>query len=218
MSDSLQTAEAIDVGRLTAGILCDALDAAGIDAAERCDGAAWSRAFSGQVVCGRVRTLRTGSRCDTVADTEAAQWFDSLQPGDLVWVHGDLRYAFWGELSSRIAMRRGVLGTVVEGLTRDVRRVAAIRYPVWSRGWSGVDIAGRGAVTGLDVPCRYAGSDVESGDTVFAGDDGVVLVKAAERERVEVSVGQILEREDAVIAAIQKGLTAEKIAHTWGPL
>jgi len=152
---------------VTCGMVSDALDAAGIAGMlPGCwvgpDAKAW----------GRVRTLRVGYGGAPVATSAYADWWDSLRPGEMVLVYGAAAWAFWGELSSRLALRVGLAGTVIDGLTRDTRRVQALGYGVWARGYSGLDIAGRGNILALDD--RYA--PVRPGDVLYADMDGVAAV------------------------------------------
>src|SRR5690242_11005583 len=61
---------------------------------------------------------------------------DDIRPGEIILVAagGSARAACWGELFSAAARARGARGTLIDGYSRDARRIAALGYPVWCRG------------------------------------------------------------------------------------
>ena len=130
-------------------------------------------------ILGQVRTLitRPGIRPGCPRET-LADWWESLKPGEIVCVAGSMEWAFWGELCSTLALRSGLVATVVEGLTRDVRRVSNLNYPVFARGYSGRDIAGRGGIAAVDDGAHIGDSLVWPGDWAFLDLAGVVLIQA----------------------------------------
>jgi len=76
------------------------------------------------------------------------------------------------------ARARGARGTLIDGYCRDARRIAALGYPVWSRGTLPLDCKGRTAVTAWRQPAVIGGLQVQPGDLVVADDDGAVVIPA----------------------------------------
>lgn len=129
-------------------------------------------------VYGKVRTLKTASMKERGCSEDAlVAWWCSLGPGEVVWVSGSKDWAFWGELCTRLALRIGLVGTVVDGLTRDTRRVRKLGYPVLARGVSGRDIYGRGHVVGVDCAVEVDGMTVNPGDLAYLDSDGLAVVR-----------------------------------------
>jgi len=119
------------------------------------------------------------------------------------------RIAPWGELLSTAARARGAAGVVMDGLTRDVRAIREMQFPVFAGGIGPLDSKGRGKVMAVDVPVEVAGARVAPGDLVFGDADGVVVVpRAAEAEVIAMALAKVA-GENATREALARG---EKLA------
>jgi regulator of RNase E activity RraA len=144
---------------------------------------------------------------------------DTLQPGDVYICTGSSpSYALWGELMSAAARKRGAVGAVVNGYSRDTRGIMALDFPVFSMGRYAQDQRPRGKV--VDFRCRIKVGDVmvNPGDVVFGDMDGVCVVP----QDIEVEVfTKALEKahgERTVIEAIKKGMLAQEAWDRFGIL
>ena len=164
------------------------------------------RGLKTDAILGRVRTLITADQDTGRPPCEKQEWTDwwlSLEPGEIVWVRGSMDWAFWGEMCSTAANRIGLAATVVDGLTRDTRRVYGLGYPVFSHGRSGRDIGGRGNVVGVDEDAKTDGGIVRSGDWALLDWDGVAVIYGDRKDAVMEAVATKADSEEALAVRIQ---------------
>jgi regulator of RNase E activity RraA len=170
-----------------------------------------------QAVCaGRVRTLlnapaRTG-REDPYK--MAIALMDSLEPGDIAVATSTkpLETGIMGELSATAMRSRGARGCLVDGFTRDARKIIRMRFPVFARGVSPIDTTDRAAVVAIDTPVLFAGRRVSPGTIVFADLDGIVFIpKKAEKDAIQEAARRV-KAESKVRKALGAG---KKVRDVW---
>jgi 4-hydroxy-4-methyl-2-oxoglutarate aldolase len=112
---------------------------------------------------------------------------DQLQPGEIYLASGgDMRCAYWGEILTATAKKRGATGAVINGFHRDTPKILEQNWPVFSRGRFAQDSAVRTQVVDFRCPIEIGQVTVQSGDLVFGDLDGVVVMpKKVETEVIE---------------------------------
>jgi 4-hydroxy-4-methyl-2-oxoglutarate aldolase len=217
MSTTERTAPAVArlAGLSTSGV-SDALDKLGI-VGQALGIAPLDRSFR---LVGRAWTLRygpVGEDRGTVGD-----YIDDLGPDDVVVLDNQSRLdaTVWGDLLTTTAHRRGVAGTVIDGVCRDVDRSLDLGYPIFARGnWmrTGKD---RVRVEATQVPVSIGGVRVEPGDLLLGDGDGLVAVPAARAEEVLLAAEQIEDAEAAIRRAVEAGasLREARITHRYHDL
>lgn len=102
---------------------------------------------------------------------------DQLQPGEIYLAGGgEMRCAYWGEILTATARKRGAAGAVINGFHRDTPKVLEQNWPVFSRGRFAQDSAVRTQVVDFRCPVEIGQVLVQPGDLVFGDLDGVVVV------------------------------------------
>lgn len=156
----------------------------------------------GAAVVGRAYTLRL-SPGDNLGLHYAVM---RAQPGDCLVVDagGFLEAGVWGEVLTVAAQARGLAGLVVDGAVRDVERVAALGFPVFSRGISmgGTSKTNPGA---HGVSLVWDGTTIEPGDLVVGDQDGVCVVKHFELDTVLAAATSREAREAHMLDALRAG-------------
>lgn len=115
----------------------------------------------------------------------------------------------WGELLTTAARARGATGALTDGLTRDVRAIRKLGFPVFSGGIGPLDSKGRGEVAAIDVPVELGGVRVESGDVIFGDADGVVSIPKKIEKQVFAAALAKVTGENRTREALERG---EKLA------
>ena len=188
---------------LYSAVISDVLDALGYR--EQAMDATIRPVYPGAVAVGRAHTILSTDVYSLPADpyNMEIRAVDSLGPNDVVVAatNHSTRTCFWGELLSTAARARGARGAILDGYTRDVRRIAEMDFPVFATGMRPVDSRGRGHVDSFGDPVLCGGVIVNPGEIVFADADGIVVIpRAVEDEAIakarEKVAGENRARED----------------------
>jgi 4-hydroxy-4-methyl-2-oxoglutarate aldolase len=135
-------------------------------------------------------------------------YIDDVPPGSVVVLDNGGREdaTVWGDILTEIAHRRGIGGTVIDGVCRDSALCMNLNYPVYSRGrWmrTGKD---RVQVAAMAVPVSIGEVRVSPGDLVRGDADGVVAIPLAYEEQVLSTAEEIQAAEDRIRGAVHAGM------------
>lgn len=139
------------------------------------------------------------------------RFFSGLQGDEILFVHNQNSFAYFGEMMARLGASGGVGGAVVLGLSRDSHRVSRHSFPLASRGTTPVDIKGRGRVGNFDAPVVFGDFAVETGDLVFSDSDGTVVLKTPSQEMFLRHLREEIAKEIRLASDLESGKTVEQI-------
>jgi 4-hydroxy-4-methyl-2-oxoglutarate aldolase len=159
---------------------------------------------------GRAFTLLYGPAASppgTVGD-----YIDDVPPGAVVVLDNGGREdaTVWGDILTEIAHRRGLGGTVIDGICRDVALCMELGYPVYSRGhWmrTGKD---RVQVEAINVSINVGEARVRPGDLLRGDADGVVVIPREHEEAVLAAAAEIDHAERQIREAVRSGMRLDE--------
>jgi regulator of RNase E activity RraA len=205
-TDTPLDAQVQRAARLDTATLSDALDRLGIagqcyrikprDGSFRLAGRAWTLLYG-----------PAGQPAGTVGD-----YIDDVPPGSVVVLDNGGRdnATVWGDILTEIAHRRGIAGTVIDGVCRDVALCLQLGYPIFSKDhWmrTGKD---RVQVEATGVPVNIGDARVAPGDIVRGDADGVVVIPREHEAAVLDAAEAIEAAEDRIRQAVRGGMRLDE--------
>jgi 4-hydroxy-4-methyl-2-oxoglutarate aldolase len=161
-------------------------------------------------MAGRAWTLKYGPAakpCGTVGD-----YIDDVAPGSVIVLdnNGCENATVWGDILTEIAHRRGIAGTVINGINRDTHLCLSLGYPVfsidhWMR--TGKD---RVQVEATGIPVNIGGARVAPGDIMKGDTDGVVVIPKEHEDRVLEVAEEIEAAENKIRETARTGVRLDE--------
>lgn len=192
-----------------------------VDRAARLDTATISDALDRLAIVGQChriepqdRKFRLTGRAYTIlygpARTPAGtvgDYIDDVAPGHVVVLDNGGRddVTVWGDILTEVAHRRGIAGTVIDGICRDLALCTELNYPIFARGrWmrTGKD---RVQVEATGAAVSIGNARIAPGDLLRGDGDGVVVVPREHEDGVLAAAEEIALAEDAIRAAVRSG-------------
>ena len=161
-------------------------------------------------LAGRAYTLFYGPAANppgTVGD-----YIDDVPTGSVLVLDNNGRddVTVWGDILTEIAHRRGLGGTVINGICRDVALCMELGYPVFSKdNWmrTGKD---RVQLNAVNVPVNLGNVRVEPGDLLRGDADGVVVIPKAHEDQILEIAESIEMAENAIREAVRNGMRLDE--------
>ena len=159
-----------------------------------------------------VRTVPVAAAKGTVGD-----YIDDVPPGDIVVLDnaGRLDCTVWGDILTAVSHRRGVGGTVIHGVCRDVTRALDLGYPIFSRGRYMRTGKDRVEVESQGAPISLGEVQVRLGDVLVGDADGILVIPAGRATEVFDTAREIEDAEQAIERETAKGTRLDEARRTF---
>jgi regulator of RNase E activity RraA len=134
-------------------------------------------------------------------------FIDEVAEGDVVVIDDDGRTdcTVWGDIMTQYAGLRGIAGTVIDGVCRDVNKALGDNYPLFTAGRFMRTGKDRVQVESVNTTVAIGTVRVVSRDIVVADANGVVIVPRGRAREVAHSARQIEEVESRIREQIAQG-------------
>src|ERR1700761_6613228 len=167
-------------------------------------------------IVGRASTIQLGPKTDSKPSVHLiTPVVVEIQSPDrvLVIAGGIDGISCWGDILANAAHIKGIRGSVIDGMSRDIEGSEAIGYPVYGRGVTMISARNRIVQVSSGQPVTVAGVCVRQDDYVIADRCGTVFVPAARIEEV-IELGQrITRRQDGMVQAVRAGRSVADVMH-----
>ncbi len=161
-------------------------------------------------IAGRAFTVKYGP-VDIVKGS-VGDFVDDVTPGDIVVLdnQGRLDCTVWGDILTSVAKKRGIAGTVIDGVCRDTNRSLELDYPIFSVGRYMRTGKDRVQVEAIGGHVSLSHVRVRPGDIVVGDADGVVVIPREFEEKVLATALEIEEAEKQIRAATEQGIRLDE--------
>lgn len=143
---------------------------------------------------------------------------DQLRPNEIFVATGAHNSALWGELLTATAKKRGAIGAVLDGYSRDTPQVLSQNFPVFCSATWAQDSSVRTYVCDFRCTIEIGQVTIHDGDLIFGDIDGVLVIpKEIMHEVLEKALIKA-SGEKKVRNAIENGMSATEAFATFGIL
>lgn len=180
----------------------DAMDKLGLAAG--CHGI--KPVVTGVKFAGRAFTVKYRA-CGVIERGTVGDFLDDVPAGQVVVIDngGRTDCTIWGDIMTVLAHHKGIAGTVIDGVCRDVPRIRELRYPIFTRDYYMMTGKDRIEIEAVNVPVTVSKRQVRPGDIVLGDDSGVVVVPASRAKEVLKIAQEIEHTEQEILSRIARG-------------
>ena len=167
-------------------------------------------------IVGRASTIQLGPKTEAKPTVHLiTPVIEAIQTRDRILVisGGAEGVSCWGDILANAAMAKGIRGSVIDGLSRDIDGSESVGYPVYGRGVTMISARNRVIQIDSGKPVQMAGVTVCEDDYVIADRCGAVFVPEDRIEEVLDLGERIAKRQDGMVAAVRSGRSVVEVMH-----
>lgn len=191
---------------LSTANVSDGLDRLGLEGAPHGIGPLWDD-------CDKIVGPAATIKLVPMGEAEESATYGTLEaikaatPGDVLVIDhgGETSVNSYGGIAGFTTRQFGLVGCVIDGVTRDIDEFKELNLPVYARGFIQQSIRNRCAMAGHGIDVELGGVKVSPGDLIVADENGVCVVPQEHAEDVLEHAERFKAIEDAVVEAVRKG-------------
>lgn len=189
------------IKKMDTASISDAMDKLGVP----CGLLGIQAVVEGRKICGDAFTVHyipCGMEKGNVGD-----FIDDVEPGQVVVIDngGRLYCTVWGDIMTYTAKAKGIEGTLIDGVCRDVNGIKELGYGIYTKGKYMVTGKERVTVDAVNVPVAVSSVQVRPGDIILGDDSGALVIPIEKAEEVLKMAQHIEEVEQKIIAEVTAG-------------
>lgn len=166
--------------------------------------------IAGKKICGPAFTVHyipCGMEKGNVGD-----FLDDVKPGEVVVIdnNGRLDCTVWGDIMTFVSVSRGIEGTVIDGVCRDIPGIKRNDYAIFSKNCYMVTGKDRVTVDYVNRPVSVSGIQVCPGDIILGDDTGVICIPASAVEKVTEIAEAIDNTEQLIVQQVKNGTSLKE--------
>jgi regulator of RNase E activity RraA len=129
------------------------------------------------------------------------------RPGDVLVIDqaGRMDVNSYGGVAGFTTRHFGLVGCVIDGVTRDIDEYKQLNLPVYGKGFIQQSIRNRCACAGYAIEVQLGGVPVRPGDLIMADENGVCVVPKDSMAEVLEFARLFKSIEDTVVEAVRAG-------------
>ena len=166
---------------------------------------------------GRARTLKIETLETSDENIRMGLSFvGEVEKDEILMVSGSDKFAYFGEMMTRLSTRQGIEAVVIDGLTRDTNYTHQdfVELPILAKGYSPVDIKGRGRVQAVDVEIEIENVKIEPNDLIYIDNEAICVVPKQIEDEVIERVKEKIKEEKRITQLLESGISVEKLLET----
>ena len=114
------------------------------------------------------------------------------------------------------ASQKGIAGTVIDGVCRDLPVIRELEYPIFTKGYYMSTGKDRVYVDRICEPVTVSGLQIVPGDILLADDSGAVVIPLAMVETVLKTAQEIAQAEERIVQLVRAGCTLKEAREKTG--
>jgi regulator of RNase E activity RraA len=142
----------------------------------------------------------------------AANYIDQVPEGSIIVSSNNSRAdcTVWGDIMTHIARLKGIRGTVIDGVARDIDTVLQLGYPLFTRGRYMQSAKNRAQLKAVQVPISISGVTVNPGDVIVCDASGCLAIPRCHLIDVIHRARRVEITEREIVSSVNAGMSLEE--------